>query len=51
MLVSQLKQILKQHTALTVAERPVINHLVVNECEKNGTALLTEEEVDQWWSA
>jgi hypothetical protein len=51
-LVPQLKQILQRHTALTAsAERPAINHLVVRKCEKTGTALLTEEEVDQWWSA
>ena len=50
-LIAQLKQILKQHTALAPDERPAINHLVVSECEKTGTALLTEEEVDQWWSA
>ena len=30
--------------------RVIINRLVVTECEKTGIALLTEEEVDQWWS-
>ena len=29
--------------------RAAINELVVTECEKNGAALLTEAEVDQWW--
>jgi hypothetical protein len=29
--------------------RQAINELVVQECEKTGTALLTEDEVDQWW--
>ncbi|QKJ32840.1 hypothetical protein HQ865_24815 [Mucilaginibacter mali] len=48
-LIPQLKQILQQYTAFAATKRPAINHLVVNECEKTGTALLTEEEVDQWW--
>ncbi len=29
--------------------RPAINEIVVSECERLGTALLTEDEVDQWW--
>ncbi|MDO3641245.1 hypothetical protein [Mucilaginibacter sp. L3T2-6] len=50
-LIPQLKKILQEHPALAAsAERPAINELIVNECEKTGTALLTEEEVDQWWS-
>ncbi|WP_426582636.1 hypothetical protein [Mucilaginibacter sp. R-33] len=48
-LIPQLKQILQQHTAFPAPERPAISHLIVNECEKTGTALLTEDEVDQWW--
>jgi hypothetical protein len=48
-LIPQLKKILKEHQHIAASERPPINHLVVNECEKTGTALLTEEEVDQWW--
>lgn len=48
-LIPQLKQILQQHQELAATERPAINHLVVGECERTGTALLTEEEVDQWW--
>lgn len=48
-LIPQLKQILQEHTELAVAERPFISHLIVAECERTGTALLTEEEVDQWW--
>jgi hypothetical protein len=48
-LIPQLKHILQEHYELALAERPVINHLIVDECEKTGTALLTEEEVDQWW--
>lgn len=49
LLIPQLKEILQQYTALPATERPAINHMVVNECEKTGTALLTEDEVDQWW--
>lgn len=48
-LIPQLKQILQQNTAFPAPERPAISHLIVNECEKTGTALLTEDEVDQWW--
>jgi hypothetical protein len=50
-LIPQIKKILQEHPELANSkERPAINELVVNECEKTGTALLTEEEVDQWWS-
>jgi len=50
-LVPMLQQILQQNTAISASPgRPAINHLVVNECEKTGTAMLTEDEVDQWWS-
>ena len=48
-LIPQLKQILQEHLHIAASERSPINHLVVDECEKTGTALLTEEEVDQWW--
>jgi hypothetical protein len=48
-LIPQLKIILKEHQHIAASERPAVNHLVVGECEKTGTALLTEEEVDQWW--
>jgi hypothetical protein len=48
-LIPQLKKILQEHQHIAALERPAINHLVVGECEKTGTALLTEEEVDQWW--
>ena len=49
-LIRQIKKILHEHSELAVSpERPKINQLVVRECEKTGTALLTEEEVDQWW--
>ena len=29
--------------------RPAINEMIVSECERTGTALFTEEEVNQWW--
>jgi hypothetical protein len=48
-LITQLKKILQEHQYIPAPDRPAINRLIVNECEKNGTALLTEEEVDQWW--
>jgi hypothetical protein len=48
-LIPQLKQILQKYQSIAASERPVINYMLVNECEKTGTALLTEEEVDQWW--
>jgi hypothetical protein len=48
-LIPQLKQILLEYQSTAVSERPAINHLIVDECGKTGTALLTEEEVDQWW--
>jgi len=48
-LIPQLKRILLEYQSTAMSERPAINHLIVDECEKTGTALLTEEEVDQWW--
>jgi len=48
-LIPQLKHILLGYQSTAMSERPAINHLIVDECEKTGTALLTEEEVDQWW--
>jgi len=50
-LMPQLKLILKENQHITASERPAISRLIVNECEKTGTALLTEEEVDQWWES
>lgn len=50
-LIPQLKQILQQCSDPAATARPAINHLIVTECEKTGTALLTEEEVDQWWES
>jgi hypothetical protein len=48
-LIPKLKIILKEHQHIAASERPAIGRLVVDECEKTGTALLTEEDVDQWW--
>jgi hypothetical protein len=49
-LIPQLKKIVKaQPEATGQIDRTAINELIVNECEKTGTALLTEDEVDQWW--
>ena len=46
-----IKKIFKEHTSLKNSpHRPAINELVVAECKKTGTVLLTEDEVDQWWS-
>jgi hypothetical protein len=50
-LIPQLKGILQEHQPMAASERPAINRLIVNECEKTGTALLTEEEADQWWES
>jgi hypothetical protein len=49
LLIPQLKNILQEHQDIAASGRPAINRLVVGECEETGTALLTEEEVDQWW--
>ncbi|WP_439697000.1 hypothetical protein ACFGVS_00555 [Mucilaginibacter sp. AW1-7] len=48
-LIPQLKKTLQEHQDIDASGRPAINRLVVGECERTGTALLTEEEVDQWW--
>jgi hypothetical protein len=50
-IIRRIKEIFKEHTWLKDSpHRPAINELVVTECKKTGTALLTEQEVDQWWS-
>ncbi|WP_426672099.1 hypothetical protein ACPPVU_12795 [Mucilaginibacter sp. McL0603] len=47
----KLKVLLRKYQNLkNSAHRAAINQLVVAECEKTGIALLTEEDVDQWWS-
>ncbi|SDF45220.1 hypothetical protein SAMN05216464_11860 [Mucilaginibacter pineti] len=50
-LVNQLKNIFKAYASLKKSpHRPAINELVVSECERTGTAELSEDEVDEWWS-
>ena len=50
-LLPQIKKILKSRPEINgEINRQAINELIVNECEKTGTALLTEDEVNQWWS-
>ncbi|SDF15573.1 hypothetical protein SAMN05216464_113144 [Mucilaginibacter pineti] len=50
-MIPQVKQLFRKSAALRQSpHRPAINELVVSECERLGTALLTEDEVDQWWN-
>lgn len=47
-----IQKILQDHPMIKDTQlRPAINELVVTECEKNGAALLTEAEVNEWWEA
>jgi len=51
-LIPKLKKILNDYPDIAaIADREEINALIVRECEKTGTALLSESEVDMWWSA
>lgn len=51
-LIPKLKKILNDHSnVVAMSDRQRINALVTSECEKTGTALLSESEVDLWWSA
>jgi hypothetical protein len=51
-LIPQLKKLLTKQSQLAVyPHREAINELIVQECEKTGTALLSESEVDLWWEA
>jgi len=51
-LIPRLKKILKDYPVVSAShQRDEINALIVRECEKTGTALLSESEVDMWWSA
>lgn len=51
-LIQQMKKILNDYPDVAAKpEREKINALIVRECEKTGTALLSESEVDMWWSA
>jgi hypothetical protein len=47
-----IKEIFNEYAMIKDTQlRPAINELVVTECEKNGAALLTEAEVNEWWEA
>jgi len=51
-LIPRLKKILNDYPDVAaLPERDSINALIVRECERTGTALLSESEVDLWWSA
>lgn len=51
-LIPKLKKILNDYPDIAATpERDEINALVVRECERTGTALLSESEVDMWWGA
>lgn len=51
-LIPKLKKLLNDYPDVAAShERDEINLLIVRECEKTGTALLSESEVDMWWSA
>ena len=49
-LIPQIKKLFRDNPSLQDSpHRPAINELVVSECERSGTALLNEDEVDRWW--
>ncbi|MBL4674953.1 MAG: hypothetical protein JKY70_01910 [Mucilaginibacter sp.] len=51
-LIPKLKIMLNEHPGIAATpDREKINAFVARECEKTGTALLSESEVDRWWSA
>jgi hypothetical protein len=51
-LIPKLRKILHGYPDIAATpERGEINALIVRECEKTGTALLSESDVDLWWSA
>lgn len=50
-LIPELREILQSHPELAGSPyRQPVNETIVRECERTGTALLHEDEVDQWWS-
>ncbi|RFZ92846.1 hypothetical protein D0C36_15760 [Mucilaginibacter conchicola] len=52
MLIPKLKKLLNDYPDVAFTpEREKINALIAGECERTGTALLSESEVDTWWSA
>jgi hypothetical protein len=51
-LIPKLKKILNDYPEIAASpDRELINDFIVEKCEKTGTALLSESEVDMWWSA
>jgi len=51
-LITKLKNIINDYPDIAASpDREEVNAFVVNECERTGTALLSESEVDSWWSA
>ncbi|MFD0765412.1 hypothetical protein ACFQZI_11160 [Mucilaginibacter lutimaris] len=51
-LIPRLKYILNDFPEVAASrEREDINAFIVRECENTGTALLSDSEVDRWWSA
>jgi hypothetical protein len=51
-LIPKLKKILNDYPEIAASpDRELINDFIVEKCEKTGTALLSESEVDLWWSA
>lgn len=51
-LIPKLKKILNDYPDIAATpERELINGYIVRECEETGTALLSDSEVDSWWSA
>lgn len=52
LLIPTLQKILHDYPDVAATnDREKINALIVSECENTGTALLSESEVDLWWSA
>jgi hypothetical protein len=52
LLIPKLRKILNDYPDVpATTDREKINALVVSQCENTGTALLSESEVDLWWSA
>ena len=51
-LTGQIRQLFRDNYTLKNSPyREAINELVAAECEKTGTATLTEEEVNEWWDS
>ncbi|MGF7080455.1 hypothetical protein [Mucilaginibacter sp. UYCu711] len=51
-LIPQLKKILNDYPEIAASsDRELIIDFIIQQCERTGTALLSESEVDLWWSA